>query len=279
MNIGSIENHRSREGGAMVYPVYSRRSRGLSLGINLYPGSKVCTFDCPYCEVFPFETDISFSVETMTETLRDVIAEAGERGEIVRDICFSGNGEPSVSPCLEAALEAASQIRNEMAPAAALVLITNGSGLLNERTFDLLRDAAAGPMALKLWLKLDAGTKDWYAKIDKSKVPFGSLITAIQSFASLAPFTIQTMICSIDGAAPPPAEESAWKRLALELAASGHVTGFQIYGKARPSPHDPAAESLPVAILDARAASLNAALKAAGLHDPEGKPIPVEVFQ
>jgi histidinol dehydrogenase len=278
MKIGSIENHRSREGGAMVYPVYSRRSRGLSLGINLYPESKVCTFDCPYCEVFPFETDIRFSVEIMAETLRDVIAEAGKRGETVRDICFSGNGEPSVSPHLEAALEAASRIRDEKAPAAALVLITNGTGLLNERTFDLLRGAAAGPMALKLWLKLDAGTRDWYAKIDRSGVPFGSLITAIQNFASLAPFIIQTMICSIDGATPSPVENAAWERLALELAATGHVTGFQIYGKARPSPYDPAAESLPVAILDAKAASLNAALKAAGLRDPEGKPIPVEVF-
>jgi histidinol dehydrogenase len=218
-------------------------------------------------------------VEIMAETLRDVIAEAGERGETVRDICFSGNGEPSVSPLLEAALKAASQIRDEMAPVAALVLITNGSGLLNERTFDLLRGAAAGPMALKLWLKLDAGTKDWYAKIDRSRIPFGSLITAIQNFVSLAPFTVQTMICSIDGEAPPPAEEAAWERLALELAASGHVTGFQIYGKARPSPHDPEAESLPVSILDARAASLNAALKAAALSDSEGKPIPVEVFQ
>jgi histidinol dehydrogenase len=279
MIIGSVENHRSREGGAMVYPVYSRRSRGLSLGINLYPDRKACSFDCPYCEVFPFETDIRFSVETMTETLREVIAEANARGEIVRDICFSGNGEPSLSPCLAEALEAASQIRDSLAEGAALVLITNGSGLLKERSFELLRGTAAGPMALKLWLKLDAGTRDWYEQIDKSNIPFGDLITAIQKFASLAPFTIQTMICSINGAAPPPGEAAAWERLALELAASGHVTGFQIYGKARPSPYDPVAESLPVSILEARAFSLNAALKAARLHDPEGKPIPVEVFQ
>jgi histidinol dehydrogenase len=279
MDIGSVENHRSREGGAMVYPVYSRRSKGLSLGINLYPDRKVCGFDCPYCEVFPFETHIRFSVKTMTATLRDLITETQSRGEIVRDICFSGNGEPSISPFLEAALEAASQIRNELSPPAALVLITNGSGLLNERSFELLRNAALGPMALKLWLKLDAGTRDWHARINKSNIPFGSLITAIQNFALLAPFVVQTMICSVNGAAPPPAEAAAWERLALELAAGGHVTGFQIYGKARPSPNDPAAESLPISFLDARAASLNAALKAAGLRDPEGRPIPVEVFQ
>jgi histidinol dehydrogenase len=87
------------------------------------------------------------------------------------------------------------------------------------------------------------------------------------------------MICSVNGASPPPEEGAAWERLALELAAGGHVTGFQIYGKARPSPQDPQAESLPVSVLDARAASLEAALKAAGFHGPGGKPIPVEVFQ
>lgn len=33
-----------------VYPVISRRSGGLSVGINLNP-DKVCNFDCVYCEV------------------------------------------------------------------------------------------------------------------------------------------------------------------------------------------------------------------------------------
>lgn len=34
----------------LCYPVVSRRSRGLSLGINLNP-DRVCNFDCVYCEV------------------------------------------------------------------------------------------------------------------------------------------------------------------------------------------------------------------------------------
>ena len=31
-----------------VYPVISRRSKGLSIGVNLNP-DKVCNFDCIYC--------------------------------------------------------------------------------------------------------------------------------------------------------------------------------------------------------------------------------------
>src|SRR5438046_1249483 len=33
-----------------IYPVVSRRSRGLSLGVNVNP-DKVCNFHCPYCQV------------------------------------------------------------------------------------------------------------------------------------------------------------------------------------------------------------------------------------
>src|SRR6478609_9161971 len=33
-----------------VYPVVSRRSKGISLGINLNP-DKLCNFDCIYCQV------------------------------------------------------------------------------------------------------------------------------------------------------------------------------------------------------------------------------------
>ena len=33
-----------------VYPVLSRRSKGLSIGVNLNP-DKICNFDCIYCQV------------------------------------------------------------------------------------------------------------------------------------------------------------------------------------------------------------------------------------
>jgi histidinol dehydrogenase len=310
MTIGAVENHRSREGGAMVYPVYSRRSKGLSVGINLFPDAKLCSFDCPYCEVFPFKTDIRFSTEIMAKALEEVLAQAREKGEPVRDICFSGNGEPTISPYFPEALEAAARIRETLVPEAALVVITNGTGLLSEATFEFLRRAAAGPMGLSLWLKLDAGTGDWYAQIDRSAVPFDRLTARIREFAALAPFTIQTMICAINGAPPPAMEAAAWERLVLELAAAGQtaanatpgprvlsnaapapgilpdtagvhrpgIRAFQIYGKARPSPQDPLASRLPVSLLEERAGSLRIALEAAGLGGPEEGSIPVEVF-
>ena len=43
-------HERQFEGSRFVYPVLSRRSGGISVGINLNP-DKVCNFDCVYCQV------------------------------------------------------------------------------------------------------------------------------------------------------------------------------------------------------------------------------------
>lgn len=289
------ENHRGREKGVLVYPVYSRRSGGLSVGINLFPAKKCCPFDCPYCEVFPFTTNAVFSAEQMEEDLRMAIAGAFERNEQVRDICFSGNGEPSLSIDFPEALERAGRIRGELVPSAELVLITNGAGLLDSRIFSLLREAAAGSLALDIWLKLDAGTPLWYGKMNRAAIPFEEITAKIKEFAACAPVTLQTMLCAVDGEGPPPEEDDAWEKLVLELASCGWtaITGasaadrkgvgirkVQIYGKARPSPEDPKAEALPPERLEERAASLRRALAlalAALFADTGITPPPVEV--
>lgn len=297
--IGPEDNHRlDREAGALIYPVYSRRSKGLSVGINLFPDRKVCSFDCPYCEVFPFKTDTRFSLEAMERGIR-ALADRVSASE-VRDLSFSGNGEPTLSPDFPRALELAFRLRDELFPAASLVLITNGSTLLDPGTFELLRSAAAGARqrsaetrrrpteGLDVWLKVDAGTEAWFRKIDRSSVPFGALTRTFLRFASQAPLTIQTMLCAIDGEVPGPREAEAWQELVLSLvAASGAapatlVRRVHVYGKARPAPEDPLAQALPREYLEERAESLRRALKALGYgndDDPtEGSGVEVEVF-
>jgi histidinol dehydrogenase len=275
-----VENHRGREEGALVYPVYSRRSGGLSVGINLFPDAKVCSFDCPYCEVFPFHGDIHFSVEAMEAALLPVLSRLKAGGAAIKDICFSGNGEPTLSPHFSGAVEAASRIRDSLVPGAALVLITNGTGLLEDSTFHFLRRAAFA-LALKIWLKLDAGAEDWYGEMARSAVPFHRLTGKIREFTALAPVTIQTMICAVRGRPPPPEEGRAWEKLAVDLvrigaAGEGGIAGFQLYGKARPAPSDPLSEPLPRSFLESRAASLRSALEDSGLTSL--KPVPVDIY-
>jgi len=260
MNITPVTNHREREKGLIIYPVYSRRSGGLSVGINLFPDKKNCAFDCPYCEVFPFADNAAFSPEQMKADLKYAIASAQEQNTPVKDICFSGNGEPTLSPYFTEALKTAETIRAQKVPSAKLVVITNGTGLLQTNIFALLQDAAINPCT-DIWLKLDAGTPDWYQKMNRCALPYNSLINKIKEFTSCAVVTIQTMLCAVNGGAPPETEERAWEELVCDFAAnsaanSGGIRKVQLYGKARPAPNDPLASALPCEYIEKRAASL-----------------------
>ncbi|WP_304224063.1 hypothetical protein [Gracilinema caldarium] len=305
LTIRSAQDHRlDREAGAIVYPVISRRARGLSIGINLFSDKKTCSFDCPYCEVFPFTSDIQFSLPALERGLREFAVALNMDGSQglrsrsvfspsetstdlnVKDLSFSGNGEPTLHPAFRPALELAGQLRNELYSQAKLVLITNGTGLLNPETADFLAIAARGAMEpfsgtgkeLEIWLKVDAGTEAWYRKINRSAISFESLCRAIEDFAGRAPFVIQTMVCKIGGQPAPQEEVRAWENLVRRLVElSGTVPPprpgpqrLQLYGKARPAPEDPLAEPVDEAYLLERRASL--------IRKLEPYTIPVEVF-
>ena len=276
-SIGTIDKHRGREKGVLVYPVYSRRSGGLSIGINLFPGKKQCPFDCPYCEVFPFSTNEEFSIEQLECDLYPVIDNAFRQRIEIKDICFSGNGEPTLSADFPQALELAGRIRGDMVPSAKIVLITNGAGLLQPEIFSYLQRAVK-LHDLDIWLKLDAGTPLWYEKINRCKIPFEKLMSKIKEFTACTPVTIQTMFCAVDGMSPPEEEIITWENLILELVVTalenktGGIRKIHLYGKARPAPEDPKASILPAEYLEGRAASLKKKLSALS-------PVPeVEVF-
>jgi len=259
------------------------------VGVNLFPDRKVCNFNCPYCEVFPFSNKNKFSLPQMKEDLVSTIRKALQERVPVRDICFSGNGEPTLSPFFFEALEEAARLRDELAPKAHLVLITNGSSLGDKNMRQQLHEAAAGPWALRIWLKLDAGTPSWYEKINRSTIPYEKLISGIREFSSYSPLSFQTMICGIEGGPPPEEEERAWEKLLIDLVGRAGGTwrrqanrpggrgirSIMIYGKARPAPDDPLAAALPDEYLEKRAASLRAAMGAVYFT---GAP-PVEVYK
>lgn len=264
---------------AIVYAVSSRRAGGLSVGVDLFPDGKRCSFDCPYCEVFPSTGDLRapFTLAAMETALRSTLRQLRDDGTAVRDICFSGSGEPTLSPDLPAALEVAARLRAEEVPGAKLVLITNGSTLNDPRLAALLANAASttasadvhgalSGIGLETWIKFDAGTEAWYRKIDRAPLPFAPVIAGIRSFVSRAPAVIQTMLCAIDGAPPPAEEAAAWLERAEEFARLGDnstsgVLRFDLYGKARAAPEDPKASPLPLAALEERAAALRTLLR------------------
>ena len=264
LKISPIESHREREEGFLVYPVYSRRSGGLSIGINLFPGKKKCPFNCSYCAVFPFFNDVVFSVKKMEVDLRAAITSAHEQKIPVKDICFSGSGEPTLSPAFIDAFKIANSVREELAPEADQVIITNGAGLLQPDIFSFLKEAAASPKT-DIWLKLDAGTSGWYQKINRPALPFDELTAKIKEFTAHSPVTIQTMLCAVNEEIPPEDEAQAWEALVCEIAQAGNVRKVQLYGKIRPAPEDPLASQLPAFFLEQRAGSLRAAFSLTGI--------------
>jgi histidinol dehydrogenase len=148
--------------------------------------------------------------------------------------------------------------------------------LLHQQTFDYLIDAATGLKQFDIWLKLDAGTENWFKQIDCSEVAFINLVEKMKLFAALAPFTIQTMMCSIEEQIPSSKENSAWIELVSEIALIAEkkygIKNIQIYGKARPAPTDPKAEKISNEILQERAKSLQENFRKNNLD------IPVKVY-
>ena len=117
-------------------PVHSRRL-GLSLGVNLLPTeSKLCSFDCIYCECgwnadhagqrrFNHREDVR---RLLGETLRRMIAE-GTPPDV---ITFAGNGEPTLHPDFEAVIDDTIALRDELAPSAKVSVLTNATRLADE---------------------------------------------------------------------------------------------------------------------------------------------------
>ena len=128
-----------------VYPVISRRSRGLSIGVNLNP-DKVCNFDCIYCEVdrrIPGAVtgvdlrQMKDELSAMVQFARDGgLAKEPKFDEVpwltreVKDIAFSGDGEPTMihnfAECVEGVVEVK---QSDNLADTKIVLITDAAGL------------------------------------------------------------------------------------------------------------------------------------------------------
>lgn len=117
-------------------PVRSRRL-GLSLGVNLLPvDSKLCNFDCIYCECgwnedhpgrrrFNSREDVR---EMLAKTLRRMVDE----GEVPDVITFAGNGEPTMHPDFEDIIADTIALRDQICPQAKVSVLSNATQIHRE---------------------------------------------------------------------------------------------------------------------------------------------------
>lgn len=231
-----------------VYPVISRRSEGLSIGVNLNP-DKICNFDCIYCQVdrtSQSETRFVEGEQLLAEL--DTLLGLAASGEIfeharfrdtpselrrLNDIAFSGDGEPTTFTNFDEIVALCAELKQQHGLTdTKMVLITNASMFHREHVQRGLAtlDANNG----EIWAKLDAGTEDYYKQIERTPIPFQQVLDNITAAAQIRPLVIQSLFMQIAGEPPSPDELSAFgDRLQEITAAGGDLKLVQIYTVAR----------------------------------------------
>ena len=264
------------------YPVISRRSRGVSLGVNLNP-DKVCNFDCVYCEVDrstpPKRRDLDLDqLDRELGVLLDLVT-SGELYEVspfdtagpthrrLNDIAFSGDGEPTTARDFAEVVARVARLKAERGlDLVKLVLITDSSRLQAPEVVAGLETLMAHQG--EIWAKLDAGTEAYYREIDRSAIPLDRILDNLLATARRWPIIIQTLFLEWQGRGPSAAELEAYcGRLEHILAQGGRLQAIQLYTVARPTP-EAAARPLHHLEMDAIAASLRSRLPS----------LPVEVY-
>ena len=245
-----------------IYPVLSRRSRGLSIGVNLNP-DKICNFDCVYCQIdrrSDAETKFVATEQLLVE-LRDMLelvstgeiwdderfAGTPERLRRLNDIAFSGDGEPTSHKNFPEVVEAVAGVKRTFGlDETKLVLITNASLFHRPAVRRGLKvlDVNEG----EIWAKLDAGTEEYYKQIERTPIPFSRVLDNIAAAARERPVVIQSLFLRFDGTGPSDEEIEAFCERLHEITQSGgSISLVQIYTIARAT-----AESNVTALADAQ---------------------------
>lgn len=223
-----------------MYPVLSRRSHGISIGINVNP-DKVCNFDCIYCQVdrtVP-ATVTEFDLAVAEEELRAML-DVVQSGELAKhapfnsvpagllrlnDIALSGDAEPTTLKNFSATVEMIARVKP---PGVKLVLITDAGGLDRDdvKRGLAIMDANDG----EVWAKLDAGTEEYFKLINRTKIPFARILKNIAETAKAHPIVIQSLFMKVHGVGPSPEEIGAYCARLREI---GNIKLVQVYTIAR----------------------------------------------
>jgi wyosine [tRNA(Phe)-imidazoG37] synthetase (radical SAM superfamily) len=247
----------------LVYPVIARRSKGMSIGINLNP-DRVCNFDCIYCEVnrkdfhtgkglIPLppknqprpKVDLLEIRRELLDLLRmahigDIwreseFSETPAHLQRLNDIAFSGDGEPTTFPHFVEAVQTGIEARSEAGFEpweVKLVLITNATRFHRPNVQEGLKLLATNNG--EIWAKLDAGTPEYYRLIDKSNIKYERILDNILQTSREIPLNIQTCMIQVHNKPIPPVEVEAYcDRLLYILSNGGKLRMVQLYTVAR----------------------------------------------
>ncbi|MDR2219518.1 MAG: radical SAM protein [Methylobacillus sp.] len=237
------QDHNSHDMGmTYVYPVVSRRARGVSVGINLNPNN-ACNWRCIYCQVPNLtrgaapEIDLAQLEEELRGMLNAIVRgnfmqeRVPEHSRSFEGIAFSGNGESTASAEFGAAVDIVERVLREfnLLNSLSVRLITNGSFI--DRVTDALRHLSQ--INGEVWFKLDAATAQGIARINDVHLNPQGVLERLQLCTRTCPTWVQTCMFALDGEPPSEAELTAWLDMLAQV--KNEIRGVHLYGLARPS--------------------------------------------
>ncbi len=261
----TADHDRNIAGLKYVYPVISRRSGGLSIGINVNTNN-ACNWRCIYCQVPKLgrgaapEVDWDILQDEFRYFLQQVLHgdfyqrfSIPEHQRRIKDIAFSGNGEPTSVKNFERLVAAVGEVIDQITipEAPELVLITNGS-LIHRQ------DVQSGIRLLeqhrgKIWFKLDSASVEGRKIINNAVIGQRNYVDNLITAASLCPTWLQTCVFSFDKQVYPGTE--SYLTLLRQVLRHVKLEGVLLYSIARPSlqPEAPQLEKCTEPVLQALA--------------------------
>jgi wyosine [tRNA(Phe)-imidazoG37] synthetase (radical SAM superfamily) len=241
------KHSRSWRENRYVYPVISRRSNGLSVGVNLNP-DKVCNFDCVYCCVdratMPGKVNVDLDIlKAELEHMLQLVAtgelwkqppfdQTPETLKRLNDVAFSGDGEPTSFLKFEEVCRLSSDVLKQLNLAAKLVVITNATLFHQPRVKQAL--SYLDTVSSELWSKLDAGTQAYYQTVERTSVPLERVMQNLLEAGQVRPIVIQSLFMKLKGEAVPDSEIAAYVDRLRQLQTGGcQIKLVQVYTVAR----------------------------------------------
>ena len=241
-HLTTTNHNRDVVGMRYVYPVISRRAGGVSIGINLNVNN-ACNWRCIYCNVpdltrgSPPPIELDILEHELRTFLNDVLygdfmqRHVHEDDRQLKDIAFSGNGEPTSAKEFPQVLDLVEKVLGEYGLLGNIKvrLITNGSLMDRPAVLESMRHLAK--CNGEVWFKVDAGSKEGIARINDVTINPQGHIQRLQSCAKACPTFIQTCMFALDGV--PPREEDIEAYLLLISQVKDVIQGVHLYGLAR----------------------------------------------
>lgn len=175
-------------------PVNSRRL-GVSLGINLLPvDSKLCNFNCIYCECGWNDNIKNKKIPSQADVftnLKNKLKEFKSNNKRIDVITFAGNGEPTLHPQFSEIIDDTIKLRNDYMPNAKITVLSNATRINIQKNFEALQKVDNNI------LKLDSGIEQTIIKLNQPNFKFklNELISYLKHFEGK--LIIQTLFAKI----------------------------------------------------------------------------------